>query len=78
MIDGRARVARVIAGWMSLASPIEAFTAVCISINIRHRPTVTEDGRSLAMQLYGHPHVAACTPSRPAAGHHLQLVASRL
>jgi NADPH-dependent F420 reductase len=27
----------VIAGSMSLASPIEAFTAVCISINIRHK-----------------------------------------
>ena len=27
----------VVAGSMSLASPIEAFTAVCISINIRHK-----------------------------------------
>jgi predicted dinucleotide-binding enzyme len=27
----------VAAGSMSLASPIEAFTAVCISINIRHK-----------------------------------------
>ena len=27
----------IIAGSMSLASPIEAFTAVCISINIRHK-----------------------------------------
>jgi NADPH-dependent F420 reductase len=27
----------VIAGSMSLASPIEAFTAVCISVNIRHK-----------------------------------------
>jgi hypothetical protein len=25
------------AGSMSLASPVEAFTAVCISINIRHK-----------------------------------------
>lgn len=27
----------IVAGSMSLASPIEAFTAVCISINIRHK-----------------------------------------
>ncbi len=27
----------VVAGSMSLASPIEAFTAVCISVNIRHK-----------------------------------------
>jgi NADPH-dependent F420 reductase len=45
--DARERVAQiitsvpglraVIAGSMSLASPIEAFTAVCISVNIRHK-----------------------------------------
>jgi len=27
----------IIAGTMSLASAVEAFTAVCISINIRHK-----------------------------------------
>ena len=27
----------IVAGSMSLASPIEAFTAVCISVNIRHK-----------------------------------------
>ena len=27
----------VIAGSMSLAAPVESFTAVCISINIRHK-----------------------------------------
>ncbi len=37
MIDRVIGLRAVIAGSMSLASPIEAFTAVCISINIRHK-----------------------------------------
>ena len=37
MIDRVSGLRAVIAGSMSLASPIEAFTAVCISINIRHK-----------------------------------------
>jgi NADPH-dependent F420 reductase len=37
MIDRVNGLRAVIAGSMSLASPIEAFTAVCISINIRHK-----------------------------------------
>jgi NADPH-dependent F420 reductase len=37
MVDGVSGLRAVIAGSMSLASPIEAFTAVCISINIRHK-----------------------------------------
>jgi hypothetical protein len=37
MIDHVHGLHAVIAGSMSLASPIEAFTAVCISINIRHK-----------------------------------------
>ncbi len=37
MVDRAPGLRAVIAGSMSLASPIEAFTAVCISINIRHK-----------------------------------------
>jgi predicted dinucleotide-binding enzyme len=37
MVDRMPGLRAVIAGTMSLASPIEAFTAVCISINIRHK-----------------------------------------
>ena len=37
MVDHVSGLRAVIAGSMSLASPIEAFTAVCISINIRHK-----------------------------------------
>jgi NADPH-dependent F420 reductase len=37
LIDRVIGLRAVIAGTMSLASPIEAFTAVCISINIRHK-----------------------------------------
>jgi 8-hydroxy-5-deazaflavin:NADPH oxidoreductase len=37
LIDRVSGLRAVIAGTMSLASPIEAFTAVCISINIRHK-----------------------------------------
>ena len=37
LIDEMAGLRAVIAGSMSLASPIEAFTAVCISVNIRHK-----------------------------------------
>jgi NADPH-dependent F420 reductase len=37
MIDHMSGLRAVIAGSMSLASPIEAFTAVCITINIRHK-----------------------------------------
>jgi len=37
LIDEMAGLRAVIAGSMSLASAVEAFTAVCISINIRHK-----------------------------------------
>ena len=37
MVDAMPGLHAVIAGTMSLASAVEAFTAVCISINIRHR-----------------------------------------
>ena len=37
MIDELMGLRAVVAGSMSLASPIEAFTAVCISVNIRHK-----------------------------------------
>ena len=37
MINEMPGLSAVVAGSMSLASPIEAFTAVCISINIRHK-----------------------------------------
>lgn len=37
IVDSMAGLRGVIAGSMSLASPIEAFTAVCISVNIRHK-----------------------------------------
>jgi hypothetical protein len=37
LVDEMPGLRAVIAGSMSLASPIEAFTAVCISVNIRHR-----------------------------------------
>jgi NADPH-dependent F420 reductase len=37
MVDRMPGLRAVIAGTMSLASPIEAFTAVCITINIRHK-----------------------------------------
>ncbi|HEY5120355.1 MAG TPA: NADPH-dependent F420 reductase [Acidimicrobiales bacterium] len=37
MVDAMQGLRGVIAGSMSLASAIEAFTAVCISINIRHK-----------------------------------------
>lgn len=37
MVDEMAGLHAVIAGSMSLASAVEAFTAVCISINIRHK-----------------------------------------
>lgn len=37
LIDHMPGLTSVVAGSMSLASPIEAFTAVCISINIRHK-----------------------------------------
>ncbi len=37
IIDSMPGLHAVIAGSMSLASPTEAFTAVCISINIRHK-----------------------------------------
>ena len=37
MVDAVPGLRAVIAGSMSLASAIEAFTAVCISINIRHK-----------------------------------------
>jgi NADPH-dependent F420 reductase len=37
MVDTMPGLRAVIAGSMSLASPIEAFTAVCISVNIRHK-----------------------------------------
>jgi hypothetical protein len=37
MVDKMPGLRAVIAGSMSLASPIEAFTAVCISVNIRHK-----------------------------------------
>ncbi|NNN00313.1 MAG: NADPH-dependent F420 reductase [Acidimicrobiaceae bacterium] len=37
MVDQMPGLRAVVGGSMSLASPIEAFTAVCISINIRHK-----------------------------------------
>ncbi|MHB1088745.1 MAG: NADPH-dependent F420 reductase [Acidimicrobiales bacterium] len=37
IVDAMPGLHAVIAGSMSLASPIEAFTAVCISVNIRHK-----------------------------------------
>lgn len=37
LIDQMPGLRAIVAGSMSLASPIEAFTAVCISINIRHK-----------------------------------------
>ena len=37
MVDEMAGLHAVIAGSMSLAGAVEAFTAVCISINIRHK-----------------------------------------
>jgi 8-hydroxy-5-deazaflavin:NADPH oxidoreductase len=37
LVDGVDGLRAVIAGSMSLASAVEAFTAVCISINIRHK-----------------------------------------
>jgi NADPH-dependent F420 reductase len=37
LVDQMPGLRAIIAGSMSLASPIEAFTAVCISINIRHK-----------------------------------------
>ncbi len=37
MVDSMPGLRAVIAGSMSLASPIEAFTAVCVSVNIRHK-----------------------------------------
>jgi predicted dinucleotide-binding enzyme len=36
-LDATPGLHAVIAGSMSLASAVEAFTAVCISINIRHK-----------------------------------------
>ena len=36
MVDEMPGLRAIVAGSMSLASAIEAFTAVCISINIRH------------------------------------------
>ena len=37
IVDDMPGLRAIIAGSMSLASAIEAFTAVCISINIRHK-----------------------------------------
>ncbi|MHB1208525.1 MAG: NADPH-dependent F420 reductase [Acidimicrobiales bacterium] len=37
MVNAMPGLNAVVAGSMSLASPIEAFTAVCISVNIRHK-----------------------------------------
>lgn len=37
VIDAMPGLRAVVAGSMSLASAVEAFTAICISINIRHR-----------------------------------------
>jgi hypothetical protein len=37
LVDATPGLHAVIAGSMSLASAVEAFTAVCISINIRHK-----------------------------------------
>jgi hypothetical protein len=37
MVNAMPGLRAVVAGSMSLASAIEAFTAVCISINIRHK-----------------------------------------
>jgi hypothetical protein len=37
LVDEMPGLRGIVAGSMSLASPIEAFTAVCVSINIRHK-----------------------------------------
>ena len=37
IVDKMPGLRAIVAGSMSLASPIEAFTAVCISVNIRHK-----------------------------------------
>jgi predicted dinucleotide-binding enzyme len=37
LVDSMPGLRAVVAGTMSLASAVEAFTAVCISINIRHK-----------------------------------------
>ena len=37
IIDQMPGLRAIVAGSMSLASPIEAFTAVCVSVNIRHK-----------------------------------------
>jgi predicted dinucleotide-binding enzyme len=37
IVDDMPGLRAIIAGSMSLASAVEAFTAVCISINIRHK-----------------------------------------
>ncbi|HUV57572.1 MAG TPA: NADPH-dependent F420 reductase [Acidimicrobiales bacterium] len=37
IVDEMPGLRAIVAGSMSLASPIEAFTAVCISVNIRHK-----------------------------------------
>jgi predicted dinucleotide-binding enzyme len=37
IVDDMPGLRGVVAGSMSLASAVEAFTAVCISINIRHK-----------------------------------------
>ncbi len=37
MVDSMPGLRAVVAGSMSLASPVEAFTAVCISVNMRHK-----------------------------------------
>jgi hypothetical protein len=37
IVDQMPGLRGIVAGSMSLASPVEAFTAVCISINIRHK-----------------------------------------
>jgi len=37
IVDDMPGLRAIVAGSMSLASPIEAFTAVCISVNIRHK-----------------------------------------
>jgi predicted dinucleotide-binding enzyme len=37
LVDAMPGLHAVVAGTMSLASAVEAFTAVCISINIRHK-----------------------------------------
>ena len=37
LVDSMPGLRAVIAGSMSLASAVEAFTAVCVSVNIRHK-----------------------------------------